>query len=140
MERKKEHLIAYLPYGLKGTDTQYPQLKFELIGWRHNDNKPYWKYIGEKAQVASRNSCNPLLHPLSDLTKEIDIDFSDEKFIPFEVLNRLITPHNKFSEIGLHSQAENLTLRYNSMQKLFEWHFDVFGLIESGLAIDINTL
>lgn len=24
--------------------------------------------------------------------------------------------------------------------KLFQWHFDVFGLIESGLAIDINTL
>jgi len=24
--------------------------------------------------------------------------------------------------------------------KLFEWHFDVFGLIEAGLAIDINTL
>jgi len=25
-------------------------------------------------------------------------------------------------------------------QKLFEWHFDVFGLIDAGLAIDINTL
>lgn len=25
-------------------------------------------------------------------------------------------------------------------QKLFEWHFDVFGLIERGDAIDINTL
>ena len=24
--------------------------------------------------------------------------------------------------------------------KLFEWHFDVFGLIEKGLAVDINTL
>jgi hypothetical protein len=25
-------------------------------------------------------------------------------------------------------------------QKLFEWHFDVFGLIDKGLAIDINSL
>ena len=24
--------------------------------------------------------------------------------------------------------------------KLFEWHFDIFGLIESGLAVDINSL
>ena len=24
--------------------------------------------------------------------------------------------------------------------QLFEWHFDVFGLIEKGIAIDINTL
>lgn len=29
---------------------------------------------------------------------------------------------------------------YLLMQKLIEWHFDVFGLIEKGLAIDINTL
>jgi len=26
------------------------------------------------------------------------------------------------------------------MEKLFEQHYDVFGLIEKGLAIDINTL
>ena len=25
-------------------------------------------------------------------------------------------------------------------QKLYSWHFDVFGLIDAGLAIDINTL
>ena len=28
----------------------------------------------------------------------------------------------------------------NDYEKLFEWHFDIFGLIEKGLAIDINTL
>jgi hypothetical protein len=26
------------------------------------------------------------------------------------------------------------------MQKLLEWHFDIFGLIKEGLAIDINTI
>lgn len=30
--------------------------------------------------------------------------------------------------------------QYESMCKLFENHFDVFGLIKKGLAIDINTL
>jgi hypothetical protein len=29
---------------------------------------------------------------------------------------------------------------YEDIVKLFEWHFDVFGLIDAGLAIDINTL
>ena len=29
---------------------------------------------------------------------------------------------------------------YELVQKLIEWHFDVFELIEKGLAIDINTL
>ena len=30
--------------------------------------------------------------------------------------------------------------QYKIYQKLFEWHFDVFGLIKEGLAIDINTI
>ncbi len=29
---------------------------------------------------------------------------------------------------------------YIVMEKLFEWHFDVFKLIPEGLALDINTL
>lgn len=29
---------------------------------------------------------------------------------------------------------------YSDMEKLFENHFDVFGLIEKGLAIDLNTI
>ena len=30
--------------------------------------------------------------------------------------------------------------RLNELNYLFENHFDVYGLIEKGLAIDINTL
>ena len=30
--------------------------------------------------------------------------------------------------------------QYELMQKLFEWHFDVFGLIEKGLAADFNKV
>ena len=29
---------------------------------------------------------------------------------------------------------------YWKIEKLFEWHFDVFGLIEKGLAINVNDL
>lgn len=29
---------------------------------------------------------------------------------------------------------------YQEMQKLFEWHFDVFDLLSSGMAVNINTL
>ena len=28
----------------------------------------------------------------------------------------------------------------NIYEKLFEWHFDVFNLIEAGIAIDVNTV
>ena len=30
--------------------------------------------------------------------------------------------------------------QFELYQKLFQWHFDIFGLIPQGLAIDINTL
>lgn len=33
-----------------------------------------------------------------------------------------------------------IAYQYDLFHKLFEWHFDVFGLIKSGLAIDINTI
>jgi len=32
------------------------------------------------------------------------------------------------------------TMLNNAMIKLFEYHIDVFGLIEKGLAIDMNEL
>ena len=31
-------------------------------------------------------------------------------------------------------------INYGIVEKFIEWHFDIFGLIEQGLAIDINTL
>lgn len=34
----------------------------------------------------------------------------------------------------------NIVNEWEVRDKLFEWHFDVFGLIKVGLAIDINTL
>lgn len=33
-----------------------------------------------------------------------------------------------------------VTCQLELIQKLFSWHFDVFGLIDKGLAIDENTL
>ncbi len=38
-----------------------------------------------------------------------------------------------YTDIDINSQLE-------LFQKLYEWHFDIHGLIEQGLAIDINTV
>lgn len=46
----------------------------------------------------------------------------DDNMIKFEI-------HNDVS-----------SMEYFHVKKLLEWHFDVFGLIESGLAIDVTTL
>lgn len=36
--------------------------------------------------------------------------------------------------------CNDISPQLDMFQKLFEWQFDVFGLIDAGLAIDINTL
>jgi len=91
------------------------------------------------------NSCSidgikPILRPLSDLTKEIEVN--GEKFVPMNFINELA-----FVNILGYSDFEDLIkplgineCSFWQIEKLSEWHFDVFGLIEKGLAIDFNTL
>ncbi len=83
----------------------------------------------------SLNHAKLILRPLSDLTKEIEV--GGERFVP---AGKMITHgfHNPFWY-----ELEKFDYRHlyaMDLEKLFEWHFDVFGLIEAGLAIDINTL
>lgn len=70
-----------------------------------------------------------ILHNLTDLKKEININ--GEKFVPFE-------------KLGL---TEENILDFNVsfcpfwiIKLLYEWHFDIHGLVKKGEAIDINTL
>ena len=108
----------------------------------------------------------PILRPLKDLANEIQI--GEKSFYPLGSL--LIQKYPKWfvenngsakythitvdfsgrfasafltyqatHEIQIDSKYINNT-SYLVFQKLLEWHFDVFGLIEKGLAIDINTL
>jgi len=128
MKLELKHITPYLPYGLKIT---YKNEVTELTGLHTNEdgiirgqsildidnddypfNSDYWK---------------PILRPLSDLTR----DYVDENISPSYLNDKSI------SFIKNNSRG-NFTL-YQSMY-LFEHHFDVFGLIEKGLAIDINTI
>lgn len=110
------------------------------------------------------DNSKPILRPLSDLTKEIEVN--GEKFVP---MIKLVSPdgkewdlmkvveYNPFPKLGgdrKYYKVEHdslgeiisinpnnvLVLPYNLVQYLFEWHFDVFGLIEQGLAINLNSI
>lgn len=131
-----KHLAPYLPYGLKYCRVHQSPIdlteKIEFVGEastkgdEHNINNNllceylYMKYL-------------PILHPLSDLTKEIEVN--GEKFVPNKKIQWLFEEYFDYSEYILNGK-----LCFNKMEKLFEWHFDVFGLIEKDLAIDINTI
>lgn len=91
----------------------------------------------------------------------LEIEFPNFKDL-LEVKNPVITnnsykatciiesdPKSKFTlsiapknDINIYKN-NNISMMFSRMEvemKLFEWHFDVFCLIEKGLAIDINTI
>jgi len=78
-----------------------------------------------------RNAYPLVLRPLSDLTKEIEVN--GEKFVPIKKIKEMY-PLDTFSSTSNIAQWS-----FRVVQKLLEWHFD-YGLIENDLAIDINTL
>ena len=98
---------------------------------------------GDITPVLFKN-CKPILRPLSDLSKEIEVN--GEKFKPSFVLSRDYKNAEEFIHLIITEKEEDYYKDILShmplciAQKLFEYHFDVFGLIEKKLAIDINTI
>lgn len=74
-------------------------------------------------------------HPLSDLTKEIEVN--GEKFVPIEKISiHLFDIDTRNYILDGHTNA----MPFWVIKMLLEWHFDIYGLIENDLAIDINAL
>jgi hypothetical protein len=139
MELELKHIAPYLPYGL-------------MVGKYFENN-----FFSEEMDISTMASLfndtrkKPILRPLSDLTKEIEVN--GEKFIPLDKINGL----NSFGECLFIQDCEN-SKAYNKLdwwtefeggfhfeemqicyQLLLKWHFNVFNLPEH-LFIDINTL
>jgi len=137
MELELKHLAPYLPYKLK----------------IYTPNST-WIGISSVLNYANKPTVEiyPILRPLSDLTKEIEVN--GERFVPESLMSDMghsvLFKNGKFrcdldedilAEFPVLGKPYNIEwLPYKMVDKLFEWHFDVFGLIEQGLAIDVNTL
>jgi len=136
MKLELKHLAGYLPYGLDFI--RYEAMEIDRIG-----NQVIWsegKYpFKTQLNAVTLNQFNyttskPILRPLSNLTKEIELN--GEKFLPYVKSNYTLNCFNQMQRNGF----EKNIWSYELTQILLEWHFDIYGLIESGLAIDINTL
>lgn len=77
----------------------------------------------------------------SDNNVSYQIDDEWNHVISFEK-EEIDLSYDKFEQrFALMKEWDVLDFYYIEMhEKLKEWHFDIYGLIESGLAIDINTL
>lgn len=123
MKLELKHIAPYLPYELKikynnSTEGHWNTM---MVGHMTSDIIQLWK---------------PILRPLSDLTKEeFRSEFNKQsEHVGFDF--------DYFSDFTGFFIAENyvLSFPFDIIQWLIEKHFDVFGLIRQGLAIDINTI
>ncbi len=82
-----------------------------------------------------------LLEDPNDRYQQIDNEIQFYIDVSNSINSDDIFIHKTWSdEIGSAYGNQSIPFDYQEMCKLLEWHFDVFGLIEKGLAIDINTL
>lgn len=130
-----EHLAPYLPYGLR-IQRGERNLKMNM----GKGSSVHW--IGISAAIDWFNSDMaskpvPVLRPLSDITKRIN--HNGEKLIfsniflsieELTIIRRCIIMKHHLGDY----------LNFKTMTTMIKYHFDVFSLIQSGLAIDINSL
>ncbi len=138
MDIKK--ITPYLPYKLKG-QVRWEHLNrthnVELYGILPNDLEIENPYGGH--DYCDYDDFKPILRPISDLNKEI-----------IRNGNKVIDIENMFLPCGERDILKSWTeqnkcwlgtqISYLIYEQLFEWHYDVFGLIESGEAVDINKI
>jgi len=139
MKLELKHLAPYLPYRL--------ELIFLKSGRRITMLSCF--FDSDTLHVVDKNEGNeyplsiwdfkPILRPLSDLTEAIEVN--GDSFIP---IDKILSERECDAEFDFISALEDdwasadskmAFAPYSIIQKFFEWHFDVFGLIESGLAV-----
>jgi len=145
---KQEHkdllfkaLSFYLPYKLKicyrvldlengDPTTDNPDDRMKDCIMILDCNKLHYGTLSEKDRWYDKRSLfKPILRPLSQLNEEIE--HNGERFEPYEKLGSKpnLTDYS-IDEINING------LSFGLVTKLISWHFDVYGLIELGLAIE----
>lgn len=135
MKLQLKHLAPYLPHKLKmifegkgGRIIELSSLSFNTLGETFSD--------GRGGMWLDRSGFKPILQPFSYL-KEDDVLQYFKHYDQVIIENSTILLNGK----GMNSLFFEIhNLPFDFTQKLFEQHIDVFGLIEKGLAVDINTL
>lgn len=138
MKLQTKHIAPYLQYNIKA--------KF-----KYSNDKYCRKYvigtigaIYKNCTIVCHDTVNAtpdkfklLLRPMSDLINTIE--HNGKNFIPIEeILKHNCFNIKKMSRDEINSYAESVSmfdlLNYRDAELLFEWHFDIFDLIQSGLA------
>jgi len=133
MKLQLKHLSPYLPYGLKAiyNEENEENTVVTILGTCILDKERHYqiKFKDGIVGLFIANDIKPILRPLSDFYESVEgVSFSN-----------MIT-HGYHNEFWWDENFNVNQLMYHDLQLLLSKHCDVFGLIEKGLAIDINTL
>lgn len=116
-------LAPYLPYGLNVfTDAFSTENKIYKMVFK-NETVSYRGGIEVNDVI---NYCKPILKPLTDIT--------EEEYVILDGCHNFSSM--RFSDL----EKDPTRYPYTIVQKLIEWHYDVFGLIEKGLAISVHDV
>ena len=127
MKLEMKHLALYLPFKMKYKNTKNDNIytmrslssEIEMVDFGWGDAMELQEVI-------------PILKPMSDILKPID---NDERNISYASELKLYAGVDKDYAISM-----TLGLDFETINKLIEWHFDVFNLHENGLCIYYNEL
>ena len=138
-----KYFAPYFPYGLKMINNKSGRI-ITVNGYSIN--------LIDNISIECLEECNsydldiwpftPVLRPLSETTLLIPLE---NGIIPLHaLLEASCFDISVMEEDYIQSFASQFVdyelMMYKDVVMLFEWHFDVFGLIQAGLAIDINAL
>lgn len=127
-------ISSYLPYNVKIVNN----VAFQEFGLCKNTIEELrglmLDHVYTDVDYFNIENCRLILRPLSDLDKEIEHD--GNKFNPLEYIWE--KDYESYTSSYFKSHIKGVP--FGIIQKLLEWHFDINGLIERGLAIDINEL
>lgn len=145
MKLEPKYLAPYLPYGLKVKILNY---KCDYVGIEYSEANGFYS-IGDEFFVTynggstgkSISDFKPLLRPLSDLKNKVIIHNGEE--VNLWKKYDLVLHEDEVCDEYYAEYAETPKAYvpvYWMSWWLFEYHFDVFGLIDAGLAINLNTI
>jgi len=138
MKLELVHFSSYLPYNLKMTTPNGERILKGI------DTAPgnaigllYW--VDTKQAMSFHVDCKPLLLPLLELKDELLDKLNDKFFMGTMALNDEYSINHFMYELN----NGHLKMPFWKSVQVYEWllskHFDVFNLINSGLAVPLNS-
>ena len=138
-ELELKHLAPYLPYGLPikilNHKCDYVSIEFaKANGFYMMADEFYVTYEGGRTGKGV-NDFKPLLLPLSKLDKTFSVN--GEEYHRNLIMDYFINSRHIFTcQTIIKNRLTTNTLKFLDAQTMFKFHFDVFGLIDAGLALN----